>query len=135
MKEAARVSSLKERNADAAERAADDYYKVLYISRFEGESFYGFISGVTNFGLFVELENGVEGLVKTGTLPGSRYFCDRENYTLSDGKNTFRLGERVKITVAGVNLSERRAEFVLAEEVSAAQKSRREYRREKPRRK
>lgn len=136
VKEAARVSSLKERNADAAERAADDYYKVLYISRFEGESFYGFISGVTNFGLFVELENGVEGLVKTGTLPGSRYFCDRENYTLSDGKRTFRLGERVKITVAGVNLFERRAEFVLAEEkVSAAQKSRREYRREKPRRK
>lgn len=104
-----------EKNAEAAERAVDDYYKLLYISGKEGEDFEGVVSGVLNSGMFVELDCGVEGFVRAETLSGGRITCDRENYTLSDGKKTYRLGEKVLITVVGVNLVDRRAEFMLSE--------------------
>ncbi len=104
-----------EKNAEAAERAVDDYYKLLYISGKEGEEFDGVVSGVLNSGMFVELECGVEGFVHAETISGGRIICDREKYTLTVGEKTFRLGEVVKIVVAGVNLVDRRAEFILAE--------------------
>ncbi len=106
-------SSIKEKNAEEAERAVDDYYKLLYISNFVGEEFDGIISGVTNFGIFVELENGVEGLVKIENLPGKRYFLDEKNFTLSNGRYSYKLGAAAKINVAGVNFSSKRAEFIL----------------------
>jgi ribonuclease R len=114
----AKQSSEKERNAIEAERAVDDYYKLLYISDYVGEVFDGVISGVTGFGIFVELFNGIEGLVKIETLKGKRRLVhDEQKYTLSDGNVTYKLGQMVKIKVAGVNLAERRAEFVLEESV------------------
>ena len=111
---ASKQSSEKERNAAEAERAVDDYYKMLYISDYVGEEFDGVVSGVTGFGVFVELQNGIEGLVKLDTIKmrGKKFIYDDKNYTLSDGKQTFRLGQKVKIKVAGVNVGERRAEFV-----------------------
>ncbi|MBQ4098301.1 MAG: ribonuclease R [Clostridia bacterium] len=113
--EVAKQSSLKEKNAAEAERAVDDYYKLLYISDFVGEEFDGVISGVTNFGIFVELDNGVEGLVKAETISAKRRLeYDEKNFVLSDGTKKFRLGQPVKITVAGVNLGDRRAEFLLS---------------------
>jgi len=112
--EASRQSSEKERNAIDAERAVDDYYKLLYIDGYVGEEFDGVISGVTGFGLFIELENGKEGKVNIETLKGrKRWALDQKNYTLSDGKTAYKLGQRVKIKVAGVNIGERKAEFIL----------------------
>lgn len=111
--EAAARSSLTERNAEAAERAVDDFYKILYISEFEGEEFDGIISGVKDFGLFVELDCGVEGRIKVETLPGRSYRFNEKAYTLSNGKKTFGLGEKIRIKVAGVNIITRRAEFLL----------------------
>ena len=112
--QASKQSSEKERNATEAERAVDDYYKILYISNFVGEEFDGVISGVTNFGVFVELDCGVEGLVKIETLRGRKKLVhDEKNYTLGDGKRTFKLGQKVRIVVAGVNFGERKAEFIL----------------------
>lgn len=108
-------SSATEKNAEAAERAVDEYYKLLYISGKEGEEFDGVVSGVLNSGMFVELECGVEGFIRSETLSGGRIICDRDRYTLTVGKKTYRLGEMVKIVVAGVNLADRRAEFVLSE--------------------
>lgn len=110
---ASEQSSQKEKNAEEAERAIDDYYKMLYISDYEGEEFDGVVSGVTKFGVFVELANGIEGLIKIETLPGKRYNLDEKNYTLSNGNTSFKLGNTIKIMVAGVNLAERRAEFLL----------------------
>ena len=110
---ASEQSSIKERNAEEAERAVDDYYKMLYISEYEGEEFDGIISGVTNFGLFVELENGIEGLIKCETLPFKRLKFDERLMSLSDGKTSFRLGNKVKIMVAGVDMDKKKAEFVL----------------------
>ncbi len=112
---ASKQSSDKERNAIEAERAVDDYYKMLYINGYVGEDFDGLVSGVTSFGVFVELSNGIEGLVKLETIKmhGKKFVYDDKSYTLSDGKQTFRLGQKVKIKVVGVNVGERRAEFVL----------------------
>lgn len=106
-------SSNAERNAIEAERAVDDYYKTLYISNYVGEEFDGVVSGVTPFGIFVELENGIEGLVKIQTLKGRRYDYDENNFLLSNGEFKFRLGQSVRICVAGVDVSERRAEFLI----------------------
>lgn len=111
--DASKQSSEKERNAMSAERAVDDYYKILYISEFEGEEFDAVISGVTNFGVFCELENGIEGLVKIETIKGKKFTYIPEKFTLTDGKKSFRLGEKVKIIVAGVNVIDGRAEFLL----------------------
>ena len=108
-------SSEQEKIATEAERAVDDFYKILYISGYIGEEFYGVVSGVTNFGIFVELENGVEGLIKIENLKTrKRLNLDAKNYTLSDGRTTYKLGQTVKIEVVGVNLGDRRAEFILA---------------------
>ena len=108
-------SSEQEKNATEAERAVDDFYKILYISGYIGEQFDGIISGVTNFGIFVELENGIEGLIKIENLKTrKRLVLDAKNYTLSDGKTAYKLGQAVKIEVVGVNLGDRRAEFILA---------------------
>lgn len=105
-------SSETERNAMEAERAIDDYYKMLYISDYVGETFDGIISGVTPFGLFVELENGIEGLVKIETIKGKKFDFDNKNLLLTDGKTKYKLGQKVLVKVAGVNYTDRRAEFL-----------------------
>ena len=110
--QASKQSSEKERNAQDAERTVDDYYKILFISDYVGQEFVGIVSGVTNFGVFVELDCGVEGLVKVETIKGKRFVFDAKTFTLSDGKKAYKLGQSVKIKVAGVNYGDRRAEFV-----------------------
>ena len=102
-----------EKNAAEAERAVDDYYKLLYISNYVGEEFDGVISGITGFGLIVELYSGVEGMVRLETIKGKRFDYDQKNYSLSNGKVTYKLGQSARIKVVGVNMGERRAEFVL----------------------
>ena len=107
-------SSEKERNSIEAERAVDDYYKLLYISGYLGHEFNGVVSGVMGFGIFVELANGIEGLIKIENLRTRRKLVfDQKSYTLSDGKVTYKLGQELKIKVAGVNYGDRRAEFIL----------------------
>ena len=113
---ASKKSSEREKIAQEAERAVDDFYKLLWIGDYVGETFTGVISGVTGFGLFVELYNGVEGLIKIDSLSGKRYIFDDKKYTLSNGKETFRLGQTIKIKVVGVSISERRAEFIISKD-------------------
>lgn len=101
--EIGRITSECERRADEAERSADDLFKGRYMKKFIGDRFEGIVSGVTNFGVFVELENTVEGLIKLDTLPAGSYDYDKTGYTLSSKKLSFRLGEKVIIQVAGVD--------------------------------
>ena len=103
----------KERNAEEAERAVDDYYKVLYMSDKIGNEYEGVISGVTTFGIFVETDFGVEGLVKIETLAGRRFVLNERNFTLSDGCKTYKLCQKVKIKVVGVDFGSRRIDFNL----------------------
>ncbi|MBR1868325.1 MAG: ribonuclease R [Clostridia bacterium] len=111
--EAANISSENERKADEAERAVDDLYKVKYMEKFVGEEFDGIISGVTSFGIFTELDNTIEGFTPIENLPRGKYFFDENNFTLSSGKYTFKLGERIRIGVLSANISTKRVEFII----------------------
>ncbi|MDY6368018.1 MAG: ribonuclease R [Clostridia bacterium] len=108
-------SSEREKVAQDAERAVDDFYKTLYADEHVGEEFDAVISGVTSFGLFAELENGVEGLIKLETLKGKRFTFDENRFSLSSGKKTYVLGQPVKIKIVGIDLSQRKSEFMLIE--------------------
>ena len=113
--ESSNRSSEREVLAEKAERDVDDYYKARYMQKHIGESFEGVISGVTNFGLFVELDNTVEGFVSVTDLKGTNYVFSEELLRLSNGNNTYTFGDKIKIIVASVNLDERKVNFILDE--------------------
>lgn len=104
--------SATERTADLAEREVDDYYKAEYMKKHLGESFDGIISGVTDFGVFVELENTVEGLVRVERFPEDDYEFDQKMYRLRGRTHTYGLGDPVRIVVAGVDQKNGKVEFV-----------------------
>ena len=106
-------TSEKEKKADEVERAVDDLYKAKYMEQFIGQEFDAVISGVTSFGVFCELENTVEGFTPLECLPRANYVFDKNTFSLSSPKHTFKLGERVRIGVMGVDLSARRTEFII----------------------
>lgn len=111
---AAELSSLAERRAVEAEREVERLKKAEYMSYHIGESFDGIISGITDFGIYVELENTVEGLVRIEELKDDYYDHDRDNYTLK-GRRTGRvymIGDRMKVTVDNVNLARREIDFI-----------------------
>ena len=108
-------STEKEIAAENAEREIDDYYKALYMQNHIGEIFEGFISGVTPFGIFVALDNTVEGLVRIESLPGGGYVFDKYAVTLSGGGRKFSLGQKVKIKVIAADEIERHIDFELVE--------------------
>ena len=108
-------SSQRERAAAEAERETVQLKLVEYMERFIGEEFAGVISSVTAFGFFVELDNGVEGLVHISTLDDDYYQFIEERYCLL-GERTrrlFQLGQSVTIRVARVNSLERTIDFQL----------------------
>jgi len=111
--EIAKITSECERRADEAERDVDDLFKSRYMKKHIGEEFVGIISGVTSFGVFVELPNTVEGLIRLETLPRGNYEFDKKSFTLWSKKLTFRLGEEVTVAVAGVDSAARKVEFIL----------------------
>jgi len=110
-------SSLRERLAADAERETVDLKKIEYMAQFIGDEFDGVISSVTAFGIFVELDNGVEGLVRVSSLEDDFYQYAEEQFALI-GERTrkrYRLGDEVRIVVTNANLEERNLDFVLAE--------------------
>lgn len=106
--------SLCEKNADAAERDVDSLYKVVYMSERIGEEYEATVSGVTAFGVFAELDNTVEGLIRLEKLPGGSYEYLEDKFVLK-GERTFRLGDRIKIRVDGCDWGNMRPEFSLAD--------------------
>ncbi|MFI3163600.1 MAG: ribonuclease R [Bacillota bacterium] len=111
--EAAAQSTERELVADQAERDADDQKKAQFMQTQIGERFEGVISGVTAFGIFVELNNTCEGLVRLETMPYDKYDFQEKMYTLQGVDNSFTLGERVLIEVATVEMQTRRVNFFL----------------------
>ena len=130
--------SLCERNADGAERDVDSLYKVVYMSDRIGEEYEATVSGVTAFGVFAELDNTVEGLIRLEKLPGGSYGYLEDKFVLK-GERTFRLGDRIKIRVDGCDWGNMRPEFSLAdmpaESGKNTQKSDEPKRERKPRKK
>lgn len=111
-------SSLRERAAAEAERATVELKKCEYMAEHIGEEFDGVISGVTSFGMFVELPDGVEGLVHISSLMDDYYDFYEERYALvgTHTKNQYRLGDRVRIEVLQVNIAEVSIDFIMAGE-------------------
>ncbi len=108
-------TSYTERRADEAEREADDLKKAEYMEGFIGVSYTGIISGITSFGIFVELANTVEGLIPLDTLPGDQYDFNDKALELIGKRNgeRYHIGKSVEITVQAVDLISRRVYFVI----------------------
>ena len=111
-------SSAQERNAAEAERETVDLKKAEYMLGHIGETFEGVISGVASFGMFVELPNGVEGLVHMSSLTDDYYEFVEDRYCLTGTHtgNTYRLGDTVEIEVLQVNMEDRSIDFIMAGE-------------------
>ena len=120
VKGAAKHSSDCEQTAEKVERDSEDLMKTAYMSRFVGEEFSGVVSGVTNFGLFAELENGVEGIIRLENLKGDYYVYDEVNLTLTGERTgiSYKIGDEILVTVANCDLLARRIELVRSEDVS-----------------
>lgn len=111
-------SSIRERAAADAERATVDLKMCEYMAGHIGEEYDGIISGVTAFGMFVELPNGVEGLVHISSLMDDYYDFYEERYALvgNHSGRAYRLGDAVRIEVLNVNISDVSIDFIMAGE-------------------
>jgi ribonuclease R len=112
-RDAAANSSERERASELAERQCDDYYKAFFMEDKVGTTYDGIISSVTNFGLFVELKNTVEGLVRTEWLPPDDYIFDEQRYTIIGKKHSFSLGDGVSVRVESADRTSRQVNFSL----------------------
>lgn len=119
VEKAAEQSSIREREADEAQRQIEDLRKAEYMVQHIGEEFEGIISSITSFGMFIELYNTIEGLIRLHDLSDDYYIYDEKNLTLmgEHTKKTFKIGDRVKIKVDNVNLSMREINFTLVEKI------------------
>jgi ribonuclease R len=107
--------SEREREAEEAERQTVDLKKVEYMKQFEGEVFPGIISGVTNFGIFIELENTVEGLLRLHSIVDDYYVYHDKRHVLVGERTgkTYKIGDSIDVLIARVDLKEKQIEFVL----------------------
>lgn len=118
LEEVAHQSSVRERVADDAERETDKLKKCQYMQDRIGEKYSGIISGITNWGIYVELENTCEGLVHISKIPGDYYYYNERNYELvgeASGK-TFSLGHKIDIIVNGVDMISKTIDFIIDDE-------------------
>ncbi len=115
----AKASSDLERRADEAEREVDKLKKTEYMKDRIGEVFEGVISGVTSWGVYVELPNTVEGMIRLADMEDDSYEYDSENYRVT-GKYSgreLRLGQKIKVQVAHADTFTRTIDFVIPKEV------------------
>ncbi len=113
--QAAADASVRERCAQEAERDVDDMKKAQYMERYVGNAYVGKVSGVTRFGLFVELENTIEGLVHISSMKDDRYQYHEEALCLI-GEHTatvYRMGDEVKVRCVAANRWKRQIDFEL----------------------
>lgn len=111
----AKISSERERIAEEAERETVDLKIAEYMASKIGETYEAIVSGVTSFGVFVELDNTVEGLVHVSNMEDDYYHFNEKTMVLVGERTgrTFRIGDKVKVKVEHVNMAERQIDFVL----------------------
>ena len=109
--------SITERRADDAERDTEKLKKAEYMMGYIGEEYEGVISGVTNFGIYVELPNTVEGLIHVSNMMDDHYIYDENTYSMTGErtKKTYKLGQKVKIRVEAADKVARTIDFSLAD--------------------
>lgn len=116
--ERAKASSEREKIATKVERDSQDLKKAEYMENKIGEIYCGIVSSITNFGMFVQLENTVEGLVRFENI-GNEYFDYDENTKRLIGKKTnkiYKIGDKVKIRVISANKMLRQVDFEIYDE-------------------
>ena len=112
----AQVSSEQEKRASDAERASIKYKQVEYMSKHLGEKFEGIISGITEWGIYIEeMETKCEGLARVREMKDDFYVFNEKKLELvgQKKKNKYRLGDRVKIKVKGVDLERKTIDYIL----------------------
>lgn len=109
--------SKRERLADEAERETNKLKKAQYMEQHIGECFEGIISSITEWGIYVELENTIEGMIHVSKLPGDYFEYDEEHYEMVGKKTNVRyeLGQKVKIKVHEVDTVLRTIDFLLVQ--------------------
>lgn len=115
LEELADHCSVRERAAEEAERDVEDLKKAEYMKERIGEEYEGIISNVTSFGMFIELENTVEGLVRISNIDDDYYTYDEKHHSMigERSKRTFRIGDVLKIRVDKVDIANKNIDFVL----------------------
>jgi ribonuclease R len=129
--EIAQHTSKMERRAVDAERETDELKKTEYMEDKIGEEFDGIISSVTNFGIFVELPNTIEGLVHVSYLTDDYYHYDERQYAMIGERtgNVFRIGDEITVRVISVDKEERSIDF----EIVGMKERRKQDRESQPR--
>ena len=113
--EVAKHCSQMERRADEAERETDRLKKVQYMESRIGNVYEGVISGIMSWGIYVELENTVEGMIRAGDLPGDFFYYDEENYEMA-GETTgmrYKLGQKLTVQVKETDRFRRTIDFCI----------------------
>lgn len=115
--EIARQCSERERAADEAERETEDLKKVEFMKEHVGEVFDAIISNVTSFGMFVELENTIEGLVKVSNMEDDYYIFDNAHYCLTGEhtKKNYRIGDMIRVRLVRADVAARQLDFMIEE--------------------
>lgn len=107
-------SSTTERNAEQAERAVDDQKKAEFMQDKIGNVYRAIVSGVSDSGVYVELENTVEGLIYTEKLPADRYVYDQKKFAMIGKHHTYRIGDPIIVKLDAVDVITRHIDFVIA---------------------
>lgn len=113
LEEVARQSSAMERRAEEVERETIKMKKAEYMKQHIGEAFEGTVSGVTEWGFYVELDNTVEGLVHVNSLTDDYYSFDKDRYCLVGDMTgrTYTMGQRVKVWVENADENTKTVDF------------------------
>lgn len=125
MNELGEQCSMTERRADEAARDVMSWLKCEYLQDRVGEVFDGVVSGVTGFGLFVELQEVyADGLVHVATLQNDYYHFDASGHRLIGDRTrrVYRLGDRVRVQIARVDLDERKIDLLIDEDAARGQR-------------
>ena len=109
--ESGEQSSLTEKNADKCERDVDDLWKAYLVRDRMGEEFEGVVSSVTNFGVFVELPNTIEGMIKVEDLPDSGFLLFEKQLKLKGQKMSIGVGDKVIVKLLASNIYTRKIDF------------------------
>ena len=108
-------TSSTERRADEAEREVEKMKKAEYMSKRIGQRYEGVVSGITNWGMYVELPNTCEGLIRLQDMDDDYYIFDESRYELVGemSRKVYKLGQTVRVVVAGTDKLLRTVDFVL----------------------
>lgn len=116
LQETAKHISITERRAVEAERASKKFFQAYYLKDQIGETFTGFITGLTDWGMYVEMhENHCEGMVSLKSIEGDNYYFDEKTYSVTGNKEkqSFNIGDQVEVRLSRVSLVKKQIDLDL----------------------